>query len=258
MQIYYYAYMKKNTNERLYLLDEIRGFLILGVVVSHSLFDMYHIFGFDMPWVESDLANAISDLGAILFILISGIVSKFSKDNITRGLKLTGVAIAMTIVTHIAVPDFVVYAGILHHLAFAIVILELVKPVIIKIPKYIGIFTSFLLAVLSWDIYERRIIFFGKTLFEIPKNIMNGGLSYLLGLKIENIAVSSDYYPLLPWIAFFFMGFFLVEYIEKEPLKSFFSKKRCRFLEKAGQASLWIYLIHQPIVLGILYLITLI
>ena len=124
--------MKKNADERLYLLDELRGFLILGVVVSHTLFDMYHIFGFDMPWVESDFVNSISDIGAMLFILISGMVSKFSRDNISRGLKLMCVAIALTLVTRIVIPDYVVYAGILHLLAFAIILLELIKAVISK------------------------------------------------------------------------------------------------------------------------------
>jgi uncharacterized membrane protein len=250
--------MKKNADERLYLLDELRGFLILGVVESHTLFDMYHIFGFDMPWVESDFVNSISDIGAMLFILISGMVSKFSRDNISRGLKLMCVAIALTLVTRIVIPDYVVYAGILHLLAFAIVLLELIKPVISKIPKFTGVILNILLAILSWNLYERRISFLGFKLFDIPDDIMNGGLSYLLGLKIKNITISSDYYPLLPWITFFFLGFYLIEYIEKEPVKRFFAKKRCAFLAKTGTLSLWIYLIHQPIIYGILYLVTLI
>lgn len=248
--------LEKEVKERLYLLDEIRGFLIIGVVLSHTLFDMYNIFGFDMSWVESGIANTISDIGAILFIMISGLVSRFSKDNISRGLKLLCVASALTLVTDLIVPDYVIYAGILHHLAFAIVILELLKPVLVKIPPVAGIVFNLVIAILTFNLYERKISLFGATLLEIPKSIMNGGLSYLLGLKIDNITISSDYYPLLPWITFFFIGFFLTSYVSNEPVKSFLSKKRCNFLAKAGRHSLLIYLVHQPIVYGILYLIT--
>jgi len=258
LKIYYYSYMKKDERQRLYLLDEIRGFLILGVVVSHTLFDMYHIFGFDMPWVESALVNTISDIGAILFILISGMVSKYSKDNISRGLKLMAVAVGLTLVTDVVVPQFVVYAGILHHLAFAIILIELLSPILKKIPATIAISINALIAVLTWNIYEREISFFGLKVFDIPYEIMSGGLSHLLGLKIKDIIISSDYYPLLPWICFFVIGFYLIDYVEREPIKTFFSKKRCLFLAKAGRVSLWIYIIHQPLVLGILYLITII
>jgi uncharacterized membrane protein len=247
-----------NSKERLHLLDEIRGFLIIGVVISHTLFDMHYFFHMDMSWIKSPLFTAISDIGAIIFILISGMVSKYSKDNINRGLKLMCVAATVTLVTHIVVPDFVVYAGILHLLAFAIVLHELIKPLLVKIHRIAGLVINILIALLTANLYGREISIFGVTLFKIPDNIMNGGLSYLLGLKIDNITVSSDYYPILPWITFFFMGFYLTDYIERQPLKSFLCKKRCNFLAKAGRNSLLVYLVHQPVVMGILYLISLI
>lgn len=249
--------MKRDSTERLYLLDEIRGFLILGVVLSHTLFDMYHIFNFDMPWVDSVLVNVISDIGAIAFIMISGMVSKYSKDNISRGLKLMAVSLTLTLITDIVAPEFVVYVGILHHLAFMIILLDLIKPLLNKIPKVLAIVVNILIAIFTWNIYERELGFFGIVLYKIPYDVMNGGLSYLLGIRIQNITLSADYYPLLPWMCFFFIGFYLISYIEKEPLRTLFSKKRCPFLVKAGQASLWIYLIHQPLVLGILYLVSL-
>lgn len=248
--------MEKEKRKRLHLLDEIRGFLILGVVVSHTLFDMHNIFEMDLPWTQSWYVKAISDIGALLFILISSMVSKYSKDNISRGMKLLAVATALTLVTNLIMPTMVIYAGILHHLAFAIILMELLRPLLKRIPAIPALFFLLLLALFTWDIYERKIGLLGFTFYEIPTNVLDGGLSYLLGLKIINIIQSSDYYPVLPWMPFFFMGFYLIDYIEKPKIKTFFEKKRFSFLGKVGKISLWIYLLHQPLIYGILTLIT--
>lgn len=142
-------------------MDEIRGFLIIGVVISHTLFDMHYFFSMDMSWIKSPLFTAISDIGAIIFILISGMVSEFSRDNINRGLKLMCVAATVTLVTHIVVPDYVVYAGILHLLSFAIVLHELIKPLLVKINRIAGLVINILIALLTANLYGREISILG-------------------------------------------------------------------------------------------------
>jgi uncharacterized membrane protein len=247
--------MNDNSRVRLYLLDEIRGFLIYGVIVSHTLFDLRYIFGYSIPWAGSAFVQTLFEIGACLFILISGMVTKYSRDNLDRGYKLLAIAMTITLLTDIFMPDMVMYLGILQHLAFAIIISELLMPVLKKIPRIAGIILSLLVFILTRDIYHRVISFFGLFKVNIPEDMFDGGLSYLLGFDVQGIQLSSDYYPMLPWMMMFFLGIFLIDYIEKEPLKTFFSKSRCVFLQKSGRVSLWIYLVHQPVVYGVIYLL---
>jgi len=79
-----------------------------------------------------------------------------------------------------------------------------------------------------------------------------------LGLPWSGFS-SSDYFPLLPYFGFFLIGCALGRsvYRKKQSLlpkvnANFFL---IRFLTLCGKHSLWIYLLHQPLLSGIFYLI---
>ena len=69
---------------------------------------------------------------------------------------------------------------------------------------------------------------------------------------------SSDYFPLLPHLGFFLLGSVLGKtlYRRKESLlPALDGKPVINFFQWCGRQSLWIYLIHQPILNGICMLI---
>ena len=80
-----------------------------------------------------------------------------------------------------------------------------------------------------------------------------------LGLFSRNFA-SSDYYPLLPNLGYFLLGAFLGKtlYRNKETLFPKVSAEIgiIRFFTWWGKWSLPVYLLHQPILTGLVYLIT--
>ena len=80
-----------------------------------------------------------------------------------------------------------------------------------------------------------------------------------LGLTTENFA-SSDYFPLLPNLGFFLLGAALgrTVYGKKQTLLPMVNSQNIflRFLQWCGRQSLWIYLLHQPVLSGICTLIT--
>ena len=79
-----------------------------------------------------------------------------------------------------------------------------------------------------------------------------------LGLPWEGFA-SSDYFPLLPYLGFFLVGSALGKsvYRKKESLLPRVNTQNflIRFFLLCGKHSLWIYLLHQPLLSGIFYLI---
>ena len=79
-----------------------------------------------------------------------------------------------------------------------------------------------------------------------------------LGLPWKDFS-SSDYFPLLPYLGFFLMGSALGRslYRNKTSLLPKVNERNfiIRFLSLCGKQSLWIYLLHQPILSGIFYVI---
>ena len=80
-----------------------------------------------------------------------------------------------------------------------------------------------------------------------------------LGIPWKGFA-SSDYFPLLPYLGFFLLGSALGKsvYRNKQTLLPKVNDRNpiIRFLSGCGKLSLWIYLLHQPILSGIFFLIT--
>jgi uncharacterized membrane protein len=72
---------------------------------------------------------------------------------------------------------------------------------------------------------------------------------------------SSDYFPLLPNLGFFLLGALLGKtlYRHKQTLLPRVNEQNpiIRFLRLCGRHSLWIYLLHQPILSGLCFLLTL-
>jgi uncharacterized membrane protein len=82
-----------------------------------------------------------------------------------------------------------------------------------------------------------------------------------LGLPWKSFA-TSDYFPLLPYLGWFLLGSVIgrTAYRRKTTLLPLVNSENpiIRFFSFCGRQSLWIYLLHQPILSGILTLVTLI
>ncbi len=67
---------------------------------------------------------------------------------------------------------------------------------------------------------------------------------------------SADYFPLLPWAFMFLFGAFLGGYAKAGAFPQTLYKSRSKLLQKIGKNSLWVYLLHQPILYVIMYAIS--
>ena len=75
----------KSARPRIYLLDELRGFAILCMVVHHAFLDVGDVLQLFWGYRVFDALCTVQPIFWGLFILISGICSRLSRNPIRRG-----------------------------------------------------------------------------------------------------------------------------------------------------------------------------
>jgi len=255
--------MDKN-KKRVGLLDEVRGFAILCMVVYHVMFDLKELFGVNVPIFFDSWFYTVRDIFAGAFIFISGTVCRYSRDNVRRGAQCFLLGMVVTFVTAFASPDFPVMFGILHFLGISMILFGLGDNAKSAdkggnlwdvLPAPVGIIISVLLFVFTWNTVNGYLGFerIGVNI-ALPELLYNNGLMFPLGF-ISPFAAFGDYFPLLPWLFLFFAGAYFGVYVKDNACPDFFYKTRVKFFAAAGRHTIWIYLLHQPLAFFILSLI---
>ena len=230
---------------RIWEVDFLRGLAIILMVGYHILFDLGEFSGVKrFLGFSTDLGStawtAAQYFFAGLFVILSGISSTLSRNNVRRGLKLLAVSLAVSAATYVFDPSSAVYFGILQCLAISMLIygaaFEKAGPVVCS----------------AWG---ALVIGLGAAL-----PIMKKGLAvrsdWLLPLGIPGPSFSSfDYFPLIPWLGIFLIGAALGKriYVSKRSLLPW--PLPVTFVNAAGRHSLLIYIVHQPVIMGLLYVL---
>ncbi len=95
--------MKKGTR-RILMLDEIRGFAIVCMVVHHMFYDIGFILGLEWGSRIFDILCVFQPLFWATFILTSGICSRMSRSTVKRGLLVLAAGGVITMVTAVIMP----------------------------------------------------------------------------------------------------------------------------------------------------------
>lgn len=240
--------------KRLHTLDEIRGFAVFCMIFYHAFYSLAMFF--NLSWGR-DLLNFFSPAEpyfAGLFIVISGISSCLSHSNLERGGKLLLIAMAVTIVTFFFDRNSIIVFGILHFLAICMIFFGAIKNIIEKVPLVIVLILNVALFVLCYHIPNG---YFGiKGLFElaIPSQYYESNYMFAFGLPSLTFA-SADYFPLIPWLFLFFAGTAVGRLAARGKFPVGMYKLRIPFLSVMGRNALFFYVIHQPVIIGICYLV---
>lgn len=217
---------------RIWEIDFLRVIAVIFMIIFHFIYDLTeftnaNVYYYNTPWRQ------IGTSAAFLFIFVSGVSSGLSGGNIKRGFKVVSYGIVVTIATYIFLPDQYIRFGILHFLGVSMMI----SPILHKLNKWILLFLAILIA------------------YNPLQNILaSGPLLLPLGIKYLGFA-SLDYYPLIPYLWIFILGILVykIYYYKKKSIFSFtFEHPYITFISKN---SLIIYLIHQPIIIAILFLL---
>lgn len=248
---------------RIHFLDELRGLCVVLMVAQHALYTVGYLFGID--WCKQLFLFFAPEAGpffASLFFILCGISCRLSRNNLLRGLKLLGVAVAISVVLYIFMYDSMIWFGVLHMLACSILLCWAIAPLTRRVPGWVGMLVCAVLFVLfaHWPYIGASNGHFEGGYFGVPglfEWYWPAAWQQLSVLNPLGIGVirSADYYPLLPWTFAVVFGFFLGKYTDKFP--RFMYTNHIPPLSWLGRHAVWAYILHQPVIFGISYLVKL-
>lgn len=226
--------------QRIWELDALRGLCILGVVAVHGVFDAVELYGL-VKWDYPAWFSLIKDWGGLIFLALSGICVTLGSRCIRRGIVVFLCGMVCTLVTWgmyrlgFADKSIIIYFGVLHCLGACMVL----WPVFRKLPWWALAGAGAALAAAGRYLDTVRV----SHMYLVP-----------LGLYPYGFA-SSDYFPLIFNLGFFLLGAALGKTLYKNKT-TLFPKvdpqgKAVRFLANCGKHSLWIYLLHQPVLTAV-------
>ncbi len=236
--------------KRIWELDFLRGFFLIGIMAFHFTYDLVNLFGL------VELTHPVSrffyqlgnDWGGVPFLIISGVCVTFGGRPIRRGLTVIGGGMVITLVTvgmyllQFAGRGIIIYFGVLHCIGLCMLLWPLFK----KLPPAALLTIGLILAVAG--LYLRhgnvRIDSYALTILGIP------------GRRFS----SSDYFPLLPNLGYFLLGSALGKWLYSSR-QTRYPKVNAntfviRFFSFFGKHSLLFYLLHQPVFAGLILLWT--
>lgn len=229
-------------------IDQARGVAIIMMVTFHIAFDLYFLGIVPIP-ASQGLWRLLALSTASLFLLLVGISLSISSSYagrnltrrefilkyVTRGAFIFSLGLLLTAVTWFLVPGGFIRFGILHLIGIAVMLS----------PLYVRYLWSNLLV-------GSAIIALGPLVAGLR------GTSWLLWAGIHPAGFASiDYTPLVPWLGVVLIGVFAGKLLYPGGVRRFSAAiPSLPPLEYLGRHSLAIYLVHQPVILGLILLVS--
>lgn len=235
-------------------LDCLRGLNLISMILYHGTWDLVYMFGMDWNWFRSNPAYFWQQSICWLFILLSGFCWNFGRKKWKRGLTVFLAGLLVTVVTKVFMPDSVIIFGVLTLLGSCMLLMIPVSKWLSRWNDIAGVVVSFALFVITRNVNRGYLGFEGWNLIPLPEEWYANDITTYFGFMKPGF-FSTDYFSIVPWFFLFVTGYFLYGIFMENNLLDKTEGSKCRWLEWMGRHSLWIYMLHQPVIYGILYLI---
>lgn len=234
--------MKKNLpRPRFFWLDVCRGLAVCTMIVYHFVFDLSWFQLIDINFYQDIVPRTIRTLIVFSFLFIVGVSLRISCEMRQRCgafwrrlLKISLCALIVSITSYFAFPQSFIYFGILHFIALA----SLLAWPLARMPKtafIAGIIAIAAGVLLAFPSFNPRYLSWIGFVTELPR--------------------TEDFVPLFPWLGVVFLGIVFQATpwgFKKQSAKVKRDIVFCK-LSWAGRHSLWIYMLHQPVLIGLLW-----
>jgi uncharacterized membrane protein len=225
---------------RIRAIDALRGTAICMMIVYHAAFDLnwFHIisadFNHDRFWLS------FRDLIVSSFLLLVGVSlalasrAGISPNRFWRRIALVGAcAMLVTVGSYVTFPKTFITFGILH----CIVVSSILGWPLVRFPRA-ALIVGIVVIVVG--------VAMGLPLFDLP------WLNWV-GLMTHKPA-TEDYVPLLPWFGVVLVGVSIGCWLLQRHMHDLrqISRASPKWLTWLGRHSLLVYMIHQPIMIGLL------
>ena len=256
---------KGNHNRRLALLDSLRGITLISMILYHACWDAVYIVGADWPWYRSRGGFIWQQSICWTFILLSGFCIPFSKRLLRRGLTVSCAGALVMLVTNLVLPEDRVLFGVLTLIGSCMLIMIPVRAVSgngsgqagIKLLIFAALFIfcrDINSGVVGTGLLHRILPVIPHITVALPETLYRNLFTAYLGFPPPSF-YSTDYFSLIPWAFLYLCGYELHRIArEKGVLASQVFKKEIRPLSFLGRNSLTIYLLHQPVLYGLVLL----
>ncbi|MEZ5754322.1 MAG: heparan-alpha-glucosaminide N-acetyltransferase [Paracoccaceae bacterium] len=236
--------MAAGTGDRLVLIDVARTVALVGMAVFHLAFDL-EMFGHLAPGTTVTGGWAIfARLVAGSFLFLSGVSLVLAHGGAIRWAgvwrrlgRLVAAAALVTGATWLAFPQAFVFFGILHSIALC----SLIGLALIRLPGLVLL--ALAVAVVAVD-------------RSVALEVMNPRWLAWTGLgSVAPLAV--DFVPVFPWLGAVLAGMGVAKLAEAAGFRDWAGRVRAgrglRRLAWPGRHSLLIYLIHQPVLIALVW-----
>lgn len=242
--------LETHKSGRIWSMDELRGLAVFCMIFYHGFYTVGFLFGNFWGLFFFRFFMPAEPFFAGLFMFISGIACNLSHSNLVRGLKLLALALGVTLITWLAVPEDIITFGILHFLAVCMILAGLLMPFVNRFRfSWVPVAICAVLYSLTKNIQLGYLGPGGALSFALPKALY--AANWLAPLGFHNSAFrSADYFPVLPWIFVYAAGVFVGKLAKAGKFPAFLYVSRAPFFSWFGRHALILYLVHQPVIYG--------
>ena len=222
----------KGQDPRYLTIDVVRGFAVFLMIIFHVAFDL-DSFGFvSIDFIDNAFWFSFPRFIVTLFLICVGMsLALAHKEGIRwaavrrRFYKIGGWALVITMITYLLFRENFIYFGILHCIA----ITSVVGVFFVRLPK-LSLAVCIILVVSNF-IFQPTLVPMSAWLNVNPM----------------------DYIPFYPWFGVVLLGIYLESInFHRIPIQRSFLTKP---FEIMGKHSLKIYLLHRPIIYGLIFLL---
>ena len=242
----------KSTSTRCALLDELRGLDLISMMLYHGMWDLVYLFGVRAPWYGSWQGELWQQSICWVFILLSGFCLPLGRHPVKRGAMVFGCGALVTAVTLLFMPEDRVVFGVLTLLGSAMLLTGLLEKPLRHIPPAAGFAISAALFALTRNV-SVGYLGFGSLRLWLPQTLYVNYVTAYFGFYPWWF-YSTDYFALLLWLFLFWAGYFLYDVVGRQRMEPL-HRSVCPPLGWLGRHSLLLYLLHQPVIYGVLLVV---